>query len=342
MAQEDNAVDSNKPVTPRGFQTPPSRLGKRSRASPLEGPSAQLHPNIKSATRRVSGHHQSPLSAGHLQESTLLVEFEQQNLRYNQDITTRLDNESRAKAEDHNAALASAAAEHNRVRLDAERAQRRAQLRHERERIDLEEEEQQELYRQQHETVEREIAVKRRELEEQRNLEERRRAAAAIYAQAEAEKEASLRRAKEDAETARKAAIERAEDERRARVAASIAHDESLTKKDFTKSPAPQQAKPTLDTLPTNPSAVPQTTGAGLVTDMAHRQAVHTRYRALHQQLKELRKFVVGQSKSNPPVKTRLVEMRREIRKCVSQLTVGKGANKTPVSAAESMTRQPC
>jgi len=268
-----------------------------------------------------------------------LLEFEQQNLRYNQDITARLDNELRAKAEDHNAALASAAAQHNRVRLDAERAQRRAQLRHERERIDLEEEEQQELYRQQHETVEREIAVKRRELEEQRNLEERRRAAAEIYAQAEAEKEAALRHAKEDRVAAIKAAAERAEDERRARAAASTAYDESVKEeKNFTATPAQQT---TLDAHPSIPSVVPQSTASALVTDMAHRQAVHNRYRALHQQLKELRKFVVEQSKSNPPVKTRLVEMRREIRKCVSQLTVGKGANKTPVSVTEC-TRMHC
>lgn len=332
MAPDDFAANAKTP-SPRTFNTP-SRLGKRNRAPPADSPSAHLYGSFKSATRRsASTYRQSPLASDHFQESPsarLLLELSQQDLEYNRQLSTRLDNELSVKADDHNSALAAAAAEHDKVRLEAERAQRRAELRHERERLELEEEEQQELYRQQQETVEREIAVKRRELEEQRLLEERRRAAAEIQAQAEAEKRAALHRAKEEQEIARKAVAERDEFERQAIRATDTARQEAMLKQNVAVSTQPKVA--TASTSTSQPSAPQSTAVSGLTTDMAHRELVHQKYMELHKRLKQLRKFVTDQSKANPQIKKRIGEMRREIRKSVGQLTSEKGANRTPVS----------
>jgi nucleoporin GLE1 len=67
-----------------------------------------------------------------------------------------------------------------------------------------------------------------------------------------------------------------------------------------------QQAQPT----PTAPAPAP----GPVVLD---------RYAVIHKNLKVLRKGMLEQAKSNPALKSRMGDMRREIRKCVGQLTGG-------------------
>lgn len=54
-------------------------------------------------------------------------------------------------------------------------------------------------------------------------------------------------------------------------------------------------------------------------------QAGPDRYTEIHQNLKKLRKFMIDQAKTNPALKGRMGDMRREIRKSVGQLTVTQG-----------------
>lgn len=57
------------------------------------------------------------------------------------------------------------------------------------------------------------------------------------------------------------------------------------------------------------------------------------RYVEIHKKLKELRKFMMEQAKTNTALKSRMGDMRREIRKSMGQLTTGGlRENKAPVS----------
>lgn len=56
------------------------------------------------------------------------------------------------------------------------------------------------------------------------------------------------------------------------------------------------------------------------------------RLTVIHKNLKELRKLMLDQAKANPALKSRMGDMRREIRKCVGQLTGGgAGVNRQQV-----------
>lgn len=61
-------------------------------------------------------------------------------------------------------------------------------------------------------------------------------------------------------------------------------------------------------------------------------KAVHARYLEIHARLKDLRKYMMAEAKTSPALKPVMGDMRRMIKKCVGQLTEGKGANKQPVS----------
>lgn len=56
------------------------------------------------------------------------------------------------------------------------------------------------------------------------------------------------------------------------------------------------------------------------------------RYVAIHQNLKKLRASIAQQAKTSPALKTRLGDMRRELRKNMGQLVSEKGGNKSQVS----------
>ncbi|KAL2025019.1 hypothetical protein VTK56DRAFT_21 [Thermocarpiscus australiensis] len=72
-------------------------------------------------------------------------------------------------------------------------------------------------------------------------------------------------------------------------------------------------------------------------------QAVPDRYAVIHNNLKVLRKSMAEQAKTNPALKQRMGDMRREIRKYVGQLTVGSGvpgANRTQQQKVVGLLRE--
>ena len=66
------------------------------------------------------------------------------------------------------------------------------------------------------------------------------------------------------------------------------------------------------------------------------REAEHRRYLTIHRNLKESRKYLTLEASKSPQVKQQMGEMRRELKKCIGQLTEGKGANRGPVSPIKS------
>lgn len=82
------------------------------------------------------------------------------------------------------------------------------------------------------------------------------------------------------------------------------------------------------------PNSVTSDSGTSRSATPRPTQARPDRHAEIHKNLKALRKFMVDQAKTNPALKERMGDMRREIRKSVGQLTVASGVagvNKTQV-----------
>lgn len=105
---------------------------------------------------------------------------------------------------------------------------------------------------------------------------------------------------------------------------------------------APEPARPANSVLginglinnPSQPNGVASTSGSVAPSPAP---AQPDRYTQIHKNLKILRRSMVEQAKQNPALKERMGDMRREIRKCVGQLTVSAGVagvNKTQVCSS--------
>ncbi|GKT84719.1 GLE1-like protein [Colletotrichum tofieldiae] len=93
----------------------------------------------------------------------------------------------------------------------------------------------------------------------------------------------------------------------------------------LTKSTEPAQPKPVAQPAAPVPAALPAA----------------DRYTEIHQALKKLRKDVEALSKQpGSPLKGKLGDMRRQIRKSIGQLTAGKGANVTPINTINGALRE--
>ncbi|MCJ1364614.1 hypothetical protein MMC16_003727 [Acarospora aff. strigata] len=266
----------------------------------------------------------------------LLLELGRLRIHAEEDLYARLERETDEREKAHKIALAAASVEHERVRRSAEAAAERFQLELEKERKKREDEERRELDKKRQEKIERELVDRRREIERARTAEvEERRAAeegerrAAEARKAKLELEERLRLGRETVEAEahrRREEVEHAN--KKAQEAATAA-------KKRTEAEA-QQPQASVRT------SQPSTTGTGLPSASQtpstrphvnpDREVDHQRYQAIHQRLKELRRFMISQGKSNPALKKRMGDMRREIKKCVGQLTEGKGANRGPIN----------
>lgn len=254
----------------------------------------------------------------------LLFELGRLRLNAEENFHARLERETSEREKAHKAALAAAAIEHERVRRSAEAAAERFQLELEKEKKRKEDEERRELDKKRQEKVERELAERRREIERAKMTEEEeRRVAEARKAQAEAavklklarqREEAELLRQREEAEQANRKAQDAAAAERTA--VTQLPEKPMQASQPAIPEPAPSLPSPTLSSSPHfNPD----------------REVEHQQYRAIHQRLKEMRRFMIAQGKLDPNLKKKMGDMRREIKKCVGQLTEGKGANRGPV-----------
>jgi nucleoporin GLE1 len=227
------------------------------------------------------------------------------------DNLDRIDQEREAQ---HTAALDEAAALHDRVREEAE-----ATLR---EHIRAEEEKrlrQEEAARKEKERIER---IQREKAEQLRRQQEE---AARAEAERQAKEEAA-RKAAEEAERARKAAQEKKErEEREERERAEAEKRKQVEDAKKAQQAAEQKAK----ALELRKVGV-----SGLTPDEARIQA---RYVELHKTLKQMREWLQGVVKNNPPAKQAMGDMRRSIKKCVGQLRHGKGANKAQVRSLHAL-----
>ena len=94
--------------------------------------------------------------------------------------------------------------------------------------------------------------------------------------------------------------------------------------------------QPTAASSPVNAvKAIPANTAEAVPSTQSHLLPHVDRYVEIHKTLKELRKFVSPEVPSNEQtkkLKKKAGEMRRTIKSSIGQLTVGKGANRLPVS----------
>ena len=251
----------------------------------------------------------------------LLYELGQLRITAQEDFHAQLDRENHEREVAHRVALAAAAAEHDRVRHNAEVEREKLELQIEAERKKREDEDRKDLDRKRQEKTLREIEDRRREIERARTAElEEQRANEACKAEADAAERRRQDKEKRDAEAARRLAEEQAA-EAKAKAAAVASQNareaEVVETRNASRQPAPVQGSlATAQSTSRNPE----------------KESERQRYREIHHRLKDLRRFMAASAKQNPSLKKRMGDMRREIKKCVGQLTEGKGANRTPVS----------
>lgn len=218
-----------------------------------------------------------------------------------------LDRIDREREKEHNAALDAAAALHDQVRHEAEETLQEYLRQLEEERRRKEEE-----ARKERERIEREKAEQlRREQEEAARREAERRA-----------KEEEARKKAEEAERARKAAEEERERKERERL------EEEKRKREEERQKAEQDAA-RQKAEEEQQARVQFQKQLGATRRTQDEVNVHLRYLDLHKHLKEFRKWMREQAKSNAALKEKMGDLRRTIRKCVGQLREGKGANRT-------------
>ena len=255
----------------------------------------------------------------------LLYELSRLGITAQENLYARLDRESREREVLHKDALAAAALAHERIRRSAEIEREKLELQLQAERRRRDEEDQRELELRRRERVEREIAEKQRTIERARLAEiEEKRAADARKAEAAVAEEKKREREERDAEIAR----------RLEGLQAAQAKKEEIEKraKTDTKEGASRAEKVKEPTTPASQISHPP------AASTREREEEHRRYIAIHRNLKELRKFLIAESSKFPQVKQHMGEMRRELKKCVGQLTEGKGANRGPVSRTRLLT----
>lgn len=233
----------------------------------------------------------------------LLYELSLLEITAQEDFYACLDKENQETEALHNDALAAAAREHERVRRAAEFEQEKLELRLQAERKRKEEEDRKVLEKKRKEKADQEIAEKRKEIERAKQAElEERRLAEAHKAEAIAAEKKRVEQERKNAEIAR-----RLKETQDAEARAEASAKEAVI-------------------------AAQKTTSASQTSRNPAREAEHQRFVAVHRNCKELRRFMMTEAQKSPPFKLQIGDMRREIKKCVGQLTEGKGANKVPVS----------
>lgn len=223
------------------------------------------------------------------------------------DTLDRIDRER--EAED-NAALDLVAANHTRIRQEAEDVLRKHLIAEEERRI------QKEKARKEKERLEREAAERaRREQEEAARVEAERK-------EMEEKRKREMEEAQRSARKAEEAAKQlREEQEKQKREQEAQKAELEAAQRKAKEAEAERQKQ----------------VGGGRQTEQETK--LHMRYVELHQHLKKFRLWLRDQGKNNPTVKQQTGDLRRSIKKCVGQLREGKGTNKAQVSAIVAFYR---
>ncbi|KAL8716047.1 MAG: hypothetical protein Q9225_006270 [Loekoesia sp. 1 TL-2023] len=245
----------------------------------------------------------------------LLWELSRLAITAQEDLYDRLEKDSKEREAAHKSALAEAIAKHEKVRKDAEAERDRLEKQIQKERERREAEARQEEERQRQATIEREKAEKRRAAE---------RAEAAARAERVATEERNAELARQKAEKDRRNA-EAAQAKKTQQEAEAKRKADDARKKKEEEDAASQKTQLDISTIQ-QPGA---STFQGKTQD-SQREAEHQRYREIHKSLKELRKFMAQQAKQNTQLKSRMGDMRRDIKKSVGQIIEGRGKNAKP------------
>ncbi|EFQ29847.1 GLE1-like protein [Colletotrichum graminicola] len=261
--------------------------------------------------------------------------------------------ENRNSELSHRDALAAAQLEHERVRLAALRVYEVHQLQEEKQRLEAEKRRIAQLQREEEERLKAEAAV-RAEQERLREL----KAKQIPQLPPEPEPEPPKPEPKKSQEPQVISTTEKAAD--KIETAAPVASKSQQASLTSTPAPALQAAKAP-PSAPSPPPAkapsVPDAQSNGFLTKPAElarpktvaqsvapapaAQLTADRYIEIHQALKKLRKDVEALSKQpGSPLKGKLGDMRRQIRKSIGQLTAGKGANVTPINTINGALRE--
>ncbi len=224
-----------------------------------------------------------------------------------------LDHENEEREAEHRKALTEAAAEHDRVRRSAEQFREQLELQIHIERQREEEVVQEEIERQRKEKLARDEAAKKREIERAQAAElDARKAAEAEKAKVEALEQQRRDKERRDSEIARRLQQER--DTQRAQQQERQAAE---------KQAKAQEAAATTQVSSSAPTAQPSSQLSTTSASSVH-ETEHARYKQIHKNLKELRKFMTDQARQNAELKNVMGEMRRGIKKSVGQIREGK------------------
>lgn len=262
-----------------------------------------------------------------------------------QELNQRLEETTFERQNVHSAALDAAIREHERVRLAAERTQALHQLRLRTEQKSQEVAELREFDRLRQQEIENEI---KEQIEGynllQRIEQENEQAAAKVHELKQAQ--LRLREQQEKTQVANDRGTEaegkaiRNEDKETAAETGTLSTLEPQT----TKNPldhsascrstnAFANAKGPESHIAVNGLSQEQHYCSNLQIATTQREIEHKQYLDLHMELKKLRKNMGLEAKRDSRLKQEMGNMRREIKKSVGQLTIGKGANEVPVSS---------
>jgi nucleoporin GLE1 len=252
----------------------------------------------------------------------LLNEFGLQAGTINREFNARLDVAGLRREAQHRKALEDSAAEHERIRNDAARAQALLEQEIEQKRKQRETDEQRQLARQQRESeqqeIQQEVEAREEELKEAKRIQSLREAAAKTAREAAEVKAATLAAAAAEAANppAAPASATATTNVPSIPTTTNTSTAQIIQQGAFS---APAQQPATASTTTRSTAAEGQTTGA---------RAIHAKYIDVHKRLKKLR--AAAGNITDKDLKRRTGDFRREIKKSVGQLTIDSKANQVP------------
>ena len=229
----------------------------------------------------------------------------------------------------HSSLLTAALEEHERVRERARRAHERYQLEQEWQKQQQDSEEQKAIEAAHHERLQCQIAEQQRQIEQSQLLAEQLQQAELSKKQAERERLEALKRQEEEAIQQKQQL--NPEPSSYTPKSHSSKHTESTVAQipqasiTLDRSPGETKSGSCYIPIPTESQPAMNENSSSIVSSMHQREAEHQSYLMLHKRLKDIRKSVLDQCKSNKSLKSKVGDWRRQINKNVGQLTEQKG-----------------
>ena len=253
-----------------------------------------------------------------------------------EDMHMQRERKAAERAAAHRIALAAAAAEHEKVRNDAEAVRLKLE-----EAIRVEKERRREVAKRQAEQeeklrIEQEAAARQRQEDEERaRVENQRKLVEKLRKEREQEQEKKREAAEQESRVAEERRVQqdqiRQARERQQKEQVDAAARRSAQIATITPpQPGSGRVQPTIQNQTKHQSSLSS-------QQIAADAALHTRYLEIHQSLKQLRRNVTSSLLANKPLKAQLGDLRRSIKKSLGQLTAGgknsSATNRAPLQA---------